>query len=132
MSRIGTDHLARTAFVYIRQSTPEQVRHNLESQRRQYALAERVRTLGWREVVVLDEDLGRSGSGVKRPGFELCLRRYVKARSARWSRSRPRDWLETGATGTRCSSSVPSWARLSSMRRESMIRACPTTGSCSV
>jgi DNA invertase Pin-like site-specific DNA recombinase len=46
MSRIGTDHLARTAFVYIRQSTPEQVRHNLESQRRQYALAERVRTLG--------------------------------------------------------------------------------------
>ena len=38
MSRIGTDHLARTAFVYIRQSTPEQVRHNLESQRRQYAL----------------------------------------------------------------------------------------------
>ena len=73
MSRIGTDHLARTAFVYIRQSTPEQVRHNLESQRRQYALAERVRTLGWREVVVLDEDLGRSGSGVKRPGFERLL-----------------------------------------------------------
>jgi DNA invertase Pin-like site-specific DNA recombinase len=73
MSRIGTDHFARTAFVYIRQSTPEQVRHNLESQRRQYALAERVRTLGWREVVVLDEDLGRSGSGVKRPGFERLL-----------------------------------------------------------
>src|SRR5271165_3925350 len=73
MSRIGTDHLARTAFVYIRQSTPEQVRHNLESKRRQYALAERVRTLGWREVVVLDEDLGRSGSGVKRPGFERLL-----------------------------------------------------------
>ena len=73
MSRIGTDHLARTAFVYIRQSTPEQVRHNLESQRRQYALAERARALGWREVVVLDEDLGRSGSGVKRPGFERLL-----------------------------------------------------------
>jgi hypothetical protein len=73
MSRIGTDHLALTAFVYIRQSTPEQVRHNLESQRRQYALAERARALGWREVVVLDEDLGRSGSGVKRPGFERLL-----------------------------------------------------------
>ncbi|SDR63713.1 Resolvase, N terminal domain [Rhizobiales bacterium GAS113] len=73
MSRIGTDHLARTAFVYIRQSSPEQVRRNLESQRRQYALAERARALGWREVVVLDEDLGRSGSGVKRPGFERLL-----------------------------------------------------------
>ena len=70
MSRIGTDHLARTAFVYIRQSTPEQVRHNLESQRRQYALAERARALGWREVVVLDEDLwalrlGREAAGLR-------------------------------------------------------------------
>ncbi|MBV8158264.1 MAG: recombinase family protein, partial [Dyella sp.] len=62
-----------TAFVYIRQSTPEQVRQNLESKRRQYALADRARALGWQEVVVLDEDLGRSGSGIARPGFERLL-----------------------------------------------------------
>jgi DNA invertase Pin-like site-specific DNA recombinase len=73
MSKITAGHLARTAFVYIRQSTPEQVRHNLESKRRQYALADRVRALGWQDVVVLDEDLGRSGSGVTRPGFERLL-----------------------------------------------------------
>ena len=73
MNKISNDHLARTAYVYIRQSTPEQVRHNLESQRRQYGLAERARALGWQDVVVLDEDLGRSGSGVKRPGFERLL-----------------------------------------------------------
>ncbi len=73
MSKITADHLARAAYVYIRQSTPEQVRHNLESKRRQYALADRARALGWLDVVVLDEDLGRSGSGVTRPGFERLL-----------------------------------------------------------
>ncbi|MBV8158497.1 MAG: hypothetical protein JO278_12610 [Dyella sp.] len=46
MSKITADHLARTAFIYIRQSTPEQVRQNLESKRRQYALADRARALG--------------------------------------------------------------------------------------
>ncbi|HME20496.1 MAG TPA: recombinase family protein [Acetobacteraceae bacterium] len=73
MSKITAGHLARTAFVYIRQSTPEQVRQNLESKRRQYALPDRARALGWQDVVVLDEDLGRSGSGVARPGFERLL-----------------------------------------------------------
>ena len=73
MSKITAGHLARTACVYIRQSTPEQVRQNLESKRRQYALADRARALGWQDVIVLDEDLGRSGSGVARPGFERLL-----------------------------------------------------------
>ena len=59
---------------YIRQSTPEQVRHNLESQRRQYALVDRARALGWQDVDVIDEDLGVSGSGTHRPGFERLLR----------------------------------------------------------
>jgi len=74
MNKITADHLARRACVYIRQSTPDQVRHNLESQRRQYALAERARGLGWQEVDVIDEDLGISGSGTRRPGFERLLR----------------------------------------------------------
>ena len=43
MNKITTDHLARRAFVYVRQSSPRQVKHNLESQRLQYALADRAR-----------------------------------------------------------------------------------------
>ena len=50
MSRIETDHLAREAIVYVRQSTPDQLVHNKESQRRQYALADRARQLGWTGV----------------------------------------------------------------------------------
>lgn len=73
MNKIAADHLARRAFVYIRQSTLDQVHHNLESQRRQYALADRARELGWQDVEVIDDDLGRSGGGIKRPGFERLL-----------------------------------------------------------
>ena len=73
MSKIATDHLAREAIVYIRQSTLTQLRHNHESRRRQYGLAERARGLGWNEPVVIDEDLGRSGGGTSRPGFERLL-----------------------------------------------------------
>jgi excisionase family DNA binding protein len=74
MNRITADHLARRACVYIRQSTPGQVQHNLESQRRQYALVDRARELGWRDIDVIDDDLGISGSGTRRPGFERLLR----------------------------------------------------------
>ena len=73
MSRICADHLAREAVVYVRQSTAGQLRHNPESRRRQYGLRERARSLGWREPVVIDEDLGRSGGGTSRPGFERLL-----------------------------------------------------------
>ena len=70
MNKIACDHLAREAVVYIRQSTPDQLRHNHESRRRQYGLAERARGLGWDEPLIIDEDLGRSGGGTSRPGFE--------------------------------------------------------------
>ena len=73
MNKITADHLARRACVYIRQSTPEQVRHNLESKRRQYGLVDRARALGWQEIDVIDDDLGISGSGIHRPGFERLL-----------------------------------------------------------
>jgi excisionase family DNA binding protein len=73
MSKITLTHLDRTAYVYIRQSTPGQLQLNPESRRRQYGLAERAQTLGWQNVVVLDEDLGRSGGGTVRPGFERLL-----------------------------------------------------------
>src|ERR1700758_4573084 len=73
MSKITADHLRRAAYIYVRQSTLDQVQHNHESRRRQYALADRARQLGWQEVIVLDEDLGRSGSGTARPGFERLI-----------------------------------------------------------
>jgi DNA invertase Pin-like site-specific DNA recombinase len=73
MSKIGPEHLARRAYVYVRQSTADQLRHNHESRRRQYALADRARSLGWQDVVVIDDDLGISAGGVARPGFERLL-----------------------------------------------------------
>ena len=73
MNKIAPDHLAREAGVYIRQSTQDQLRHNHESRRRQYGLADRARGLGWDEPVVIDEDLGRSGGGTSRPGFDRLL-----------------------------------------------------------
>ena len=74
MSKITAEHLSRRACVYVRQSTPDQVHNNLESQRRQYGLVERARQLGWQQVEVIDDDLGRSGSGTARPGFDRLLR----------------------------------------------------------
>src|ERR1700688_3775292 len=80
MSKITAEHLARTAYVYVRQSTAMQVTHNLESQRRQYSLADRARHLGWENVEVIDDDLGRSGGGVRRPGFERLLAAICEGR----------------------------------------------------
>lgn len=72
--KIQRSHLDRTAIIYVRQSSMEQVRHNLESQRRQYELAELARQLGFANVTVIDEDQGRSGSGsVERTGFLRLL-----------------------------------------------------------
>jgi len=72
--KIRSEHLQRAAYVYIRQSTVHQVRFHLEGQKRQYALGERARELGFTQVVVIDEDLGRSGSGLQeRPGFGRLL-----------------------------------------------------------
>src|SRR6266404_4030190 len=81
MTKITPDHLARSAFVYVRQSTADQLLHNHESRRRQYALADRARQFGWRDVVVIDDDLGRSGSGVSRPGFERLLAAICEGRA---------------------------------------------------
>src|SRR5437867_568263 len=72
--KLTPDRLRRDAIVYIRQSTPTQVLHHQESQRRQYGLAQRARELGFHRVTVIDEDLGRTGSGVvERPGFQRLV-----------------------------------------------------------
>jgi DNA invertase Pin-like site-specific DNA recombinase len=72
--KITPEHLARRAIVYVRQSSPTQVLHNLESQRRQYELAHQARQLGFTAVDTIDEDLGCSAAGQKpRPGFDRLV-----------------------------------------------------------
>jgi len=72
--KIQDDHRCRAAVVYVRQSSPTQLKENRESQRRQYGLADRARELGFQRVEVIDDDLGRSGSGlVERPGFQRLV-----------------------------------------------------------
>ena len=80
MTKITPEHRARSAVVYVRQSTPHQVTNNLESQRRQYGLVERGRELGWNDVQTIDDDLGRSGGGTARPGFEKLLAAICEGR----------------------------------------------------
>src|SRR5271169_5809314 len=73
-SKITPEHLGRGAVVYVRQSTMGQVAEHTESQRRQYGLADSARSLGFTTVSVIDDDLGRSGSGlVERPGFQKLV-----------------------------------------------------------
>ena len=73
--KIRPEHLARRAIVYLRQSSEKQVRQNLESQRLQYEVAERIRALGWKQVEIIDSDLGCSASmaSARREGFERVL-----------------------------------------------------------
>src|SRR5436190_2890418 len=71
-SKLGASHLRRSAFVYVRQSSQAQLERNVESTDRQYALVDRAVALGFDrgQVVVVDEDLGISGSGLsERSGF---------------------------------------------------------------
>jgi DNA invertase Pin-like site-specific DNA recombinase len=73
--KIKPEHLARKAIVYLRQSSEKQVRQNKESQRLQYDVAERVRSLGWQAVEIIDTDLGSSAgiASARREGFERVL-----------------------------------------------------------
>jgi DNA invertase Pin-like site-specific DNA recombinase len=72
-SKVKPSHLERDAFLYVRQSTLQQVVHNTESTQRQYALRQRAVGLGWLldQIHVIDCDLGQSGaSAVDRAGFQ--------------------------------------------------------------
>ena len=107
--KLKSQHLSRKAILYVRQSSAYQVSHNLESQKLQYAMRERLTQLGWREIEVVDEDLGRSAAGlVTRSGFERMVPRCVWARSARWPRAKCRALHGTVASGNSWSKSVVS------------------------
>lgn len=73
-------HLGRTAEIYVRQSSPNQVLTNKESQRMQYALRERAGSLGWAEhdIHIIDDDLGRSGATTEgREGYQKLVARIA-------------------------------------------------------
>src|SRR3989454_4112027 len=100
--KIRPQHLERKAILYVRQSSAYQVSHNLESQKLQYAMQERLQQLGWREIEVVDEDLGRSAAGtVTRAGFErmvaeVCLGKVgaVAAREVSRFARNSREWQQ--------------------------------------
>ena len=73
--KITPQHHERRAVIYVRQSTPRQVREHLASQANQYALVDRAVALGWvrPRVQVIDDDLGQSGRDGERPGFQALV-----------------------------------------------------------
>jgi len=98
--KIKPHHLERKAILYIRQSSAYQVSNNIESQKLQYAMQERLRQLGWRDIDIVDDDLGRSAAGtVTRAGFErmvaeVCLGQVgaVAAREVSRFARNSREW----------------------------------------
>jgi DNA invertase Pin-like site-specific DNA recombinase len=98
--KILPHHLGRKAVLYVRQSSPFQVANHTEGQALQYAMRDRLRGLGWNEVEVIDEDLGRSAAGCdRRAGFErmvaeVCLGRVGAVAALEVSRfaRNSRDW----------------------------------------
>jgi DNA invertase Pin-like site-specific DNA recombinase len=100
--KIKAHHLNRNAVLYVCQSSTFQVTHNEEIRRLQYALEQRIRNLGWQEVSVIDEDLGRSASGnVEWIGFqrmvaEVCLGQVgvVAAREVSRFARNSKDWQQ--------------------------------------
>src|SRR5215212_6033154 len=100
--KIGAQHRARKAVLYVRQSSVHQVQHNRESQVLQYAMRERLAQLGWSQIEIIDEDLGCSAAGgTTRAGFErmvaeVCLGKVgaVAAREVSRFARNSRDWQQ--------------------------------------
>ena len=100
--KICPHHLERKAILYIRQSSAHQVLHNRESQVLQYAMRDRLVSLGWSKIETVDEDLGRSAAGgVVRQGFErmvaeVCLGKVgaVAAREVSRFARNSREWQQ--------------------------------------
>ncbi len=100
--KLRPHHLERKALLYVRQSSAHQVLHNRESSALQYAMRDRLIALGWSEIEVIDDDLGRSAAGaVQRAGFErmvaeVCLGKVgaVAAREVSRFARNSRDWQQ--------------------------------------
>ena len=100
--KIRPHHLERKAILYVRQSSAHQVLHNRESGALQYAMRDRLSALGFKDIEVIDDDLGRSAAGgVQRTGFErmvaeVCLGKVgaVCAREVSRFARNSRDWQQ--------------------------------------
>ena len=100
--KVRPHHLERKALLYVRQSSAHQVLHNRESSALQDAMRDRLTALGWSEIEVIDDDLGRSAAGgVQRAGFErmvaeVCLGKVgaVCAREVSRFARNSRDWQQ--------------------------------------
>src|SRR6201990_639483 len=100
--KIRPHHLERKALLYVRQSSAHQVLHNRESRALQYAMRDRLTSLGWQQIETIDDDLGRSAAGsVVRAGFErmvaeVCLGKVGAVAALEVSRfaRNSRDWQQ--------------------------------------
>ena len=126
-SKVRPEHRRRAAFVYVRQSSPQQVERHRESTLRQYAFVERARELGWppERIRVIDEDLGRSGAstdgrdGFERLAAEIALRRVGLVLGLEVSRL-----ARNNSAGTACSTCAASPTRSSATPTASTIQPC--------
>lgn len=108
--KIGAQHLERAAYVYVRQSSPEQVRNNVESTRRQYEMAEWAVEMGWsgERVEVIDEDQGQSGcSPNARGGFLRLVNAVAQGQAG----------IVIGLEVSRLARNSPDWSHLLYMCR---------------
>ena len=119
--KIKPENLARKAIVYLRQSSDKQVRQNKESQLLPYAMAERVRALGWQEVEIINSDLGSSAgiASAQRKGFERVL--SLVALGEVGIVGSPRGYPAPTKTGVGCWRCVRSLERLSLTSNRSTI-----------
>ena len=123
--------LQRKAVVYVRQSTPQQVQLNLESQRRQYELVEVARQRGFTNVEVIDDDLGRTAAAPSNgPASIAWLPPCAPDRLAPSSVSTLHDSHAMDVIGIICSSCVGWWKPASLISMASTTRADRTTAYC--
>jgi DNA invertase Pin-like site-specific DNA recombinase len=104
-ARTTASHLHRTAFVYVRQSFQAQLERNVESTARQYALVQRAIELGFarEQLVVIDEDLGSSGSGLSdRSGFARLTAEVALGHAGLVLGVEVSRWRATTSTGIGC------------------------------
>ena len=123
-------HLARQACIYIRQSTPGQVRFNQESKERQYNLANQAKALGWmpEQIRILDGDLGHSGEqATHRDDFKTLVSDVAMGQVGAISPWKPRAWRDPTKIGTGCYNCARSPKPWCSTAMAVTIRATSTT-----
>ena len=136
MHKVNAGHLKRSAYLYIRQSTPRQVLENTESTKRQYALRQRAIALGWHadRIVLIDNDLGHSAALAADPdreGFQKLVAEVGVGHTGLVIGLEVSRLARKSSDGTTCWRSAPSPRPSSSMRRASTILLTLMIGFCS-